>query len=553
VVVLFANVANMLSVLSLGASERDTSLHFRNVARNACRSIDEWLTEVRAEIVASESRGDTEAANLARKCETRYLVCSLLCHDGGELTSEDALKVFRDRMCLSVVEAHIGRSDEASFGRLRKRVDLMMASRAAEVAQLLSASHEHASLTEIVRGVVGTGVVAPTFTVAWSPLPAVTGQASCCMDGFSDTGMRLTVNIVRGTVLVNGVPPSSLPRSITELPLFQRVFGADRNFAVVPALNGAGIRTSAPFKGADYTFVECEGHLVVREEQQCSHCGTMTTLVLVSPTAQGQQRLWSCGTQLPNRLMKMHSHWYCAELRLVLFGPTAEPHAARSPTVRHLLASGGIEQRLQLAALYAATSSLLPDTRCGMTGAEYAVELLERCWTNRPLRQRESELLHNIAEFAEHMPALTVQCAQLAHVTAKSRLLFEKDTTGSDAKVEYEWQQLWGAKNRNARTAMELLQPFQLSRNARHLLPFLGVDAAANPGVAAPPFQWHEGTMPEAARCGTAGHALRCKALLSLLRSKAGASDDSHSKYGGERRVGADMSHGYCVCASKCW
>jgi hypothetical protein len=233
------------------------------------------------------------------------------------------------------------------------------------------------------------------------------------MDGFSDTGMRLTVNIVRGTVLVNGVPPSSLPRSITELPLFQRVFGADRNFAVVPALNGAGIRTSAPFKGADYTFVECEGHLVVREEQQCSHCGTMTTLVLVSPTAQGQQRLWSCGTQLPNRLMKMHSHWYCAELRLVLFGPTAEPHAARSPTVRHLLASGVIEQRLQLAALYAATSSLLPDTRCGMTGAEYAVELLERCWTNRPLRQRESELLHNIAEFAEHMPALTVQCAHL--------------------------------------------------------------------------------------------------------------------------------------------
>eukprot|EP00198_Chlamydomonas_reinhardtii_P007687 XP_001697024.1 predicted protein [Chlamydomonas reinhardtii] len=53
--------------------------------------------------------------------------------------------------------------------------------------------------------------------------------------------------------------------------------------------------------------------------------------------------------------------------------------------------------RLQLAALYAATSTLLPEPGSRCTGAQMAMELLRQCWSTRPLEAAEAEQLAALA------------------------------------------------------------------------------------------------------------------------------------------------------------
>ena len=79
---------------------------------------------------------------------------------------------------------------------------------------------------------------------------------------------------------------------------------------------------------------------------------------------------------------------------------------------RHLQADN-ILARLHLAALYAATSSLLPEARTSVTGAETALELLRGCWVNRPLTPEEYTKLQNVAQLSRDMPAVKLLCYDL--------------------------------------------------------------------------------------------------------------------------------------------
>lgn len=49
--------------------------------------------------------------------------------------------------------------------------------------------------------------------------------------------------------------------------------------------------------------------------------------------------------------------------------------------------------RLQLAALYAAAGSLLPEPGSRATGAQLAMQLVRQCWGMRPLAAAELDLL----------------------------------------------------------------------------------------------------------------------------------------------------------------
>lgn len=66
------------------------------------------------------------------------------------------------------------------------------------------------------------------------------------------------------------------------------------------------------------------------------------------------------------------------------------------PRFGHLRARS-IPARLQLAALYAATGSLLPDPVSRMTGAQQAMALLRQCWTTQPLSEGELQQLRSAA------------------------------------------------------------------------------------------------------------------------------------------------------------
>jgi hypothetical protein len=60
-----------------------------------------------------------------------------------------------------------------------------------------------------------------------------------------------------------------------------------------------------------------------------------------------------------------------------------------------------IASRLQLASLFAATGSLLPEPRLSMTSGEYAMELVRQSWTNKPLSLAEQSKLQCVANFTQ--------------------------------------------------------------------------------------------------------------------------------------------------------
>ena len=69
--------------------------------------------------------------------------------------------------------------------------------------------------------------------------------------------------------------------------------------------------------------------------------------------------------------------------------------------------------RLQLAALYAATGSAIPEARARQTGVEVALELVRQCSINRPMDGAESAQLCSIASFGRLTPALPLLCHEL--------------------------------------------------------------------------------------------------------------------------------------------
>ncbi|EGD72573.1 hypothetical protein PTSG_04309 [Salpingoeca rosetta] len=66
--------------------------------------------------------------------------------------------------------------------------------------------------------------------------------------------------------------------------------------------------------------------------------------------------------------------------------------------------------RLHLAALYAATSTLMPEPRQSMTGFENAMSLVRRSVVDRPLNEDEKETLGNVMHLAPLAPGLAIAC-----------------------------------------------------------------------------------------------------------------------------------------------
>ena len=77
-------------------------------------------------------------------------------------------------------------------------------------------------------------------------------------------GHLYAVDLLTGIVLIGGNPPRRLPSTITDHPLYKRVFG-DITFEI-SLLHDQTYRTSVPFRGCFYKFAELRGgRLLVRE------------------------------------------------------------------------------------------------------------------------------------------------------------------------------------------------------------------------------------------------------------------------------------------------
>ncbi|KAK3247008.1 hypothetical protein CYMTET_43477 [Cymbomonas tetramitiformis] len=104
------------------------------------------------------------------------------------------------------------------------------------------------------------------------------------------------------------------------------------------------------------------------------------------------------------------------------------------------LQAANVSDRLQLAALYTATSCGLPEPRdgdTGRTGAEIAIELLRQCWGNRPHSQRERDQLREIAITLARPASVSAALPLLCHELAcnASRLTFLPFTTPQAAEA----------------------------------------------------------------------------------------------------------------------
>ena len=133
-------------------------------------------------------------------------------------------------------------------------------------------------------------------------------RGSSCFTAAGSDGCVYAINVLTGTVLVNGFTPSTLPSEILEHKLYKRSFG-DRNFKVVS--KNEVYETVRRVGGFLYNFtLKADGKLSVVET---SHHGDKVELL--DGTDNGIE-LWA--EELPIRLKEMHSHWLSRETNTII-------------------------------------------------------------------------------------------------------------------------------------------------------------------------------------------------------------------------------------------
>ncbi|GIL51275.1 hypothetical protein Vafri_7114, partial [Volvox africanus] len=134
---------------------------------------------------------------------------------------------------------------------------------------------------------------------------------------------------------------------------------------------------------------------------------------------------------------------------------------------RHLRATS-IPARLQLAALYAATGTLLPEPLSNCTGGQTAMELLRQCWSDRPLSTEALRQLRSVDQLGGHLtPGLRLLARELEASAEQLRLLHEATEGTSSPGI--------GVSDADAGTSyfqerQSILQPGGWGPNPRGLL-----------------------------------------------------------------------------------
>ena len=127
------------------------------------------------------------------------------------------------------------------------------------------------------------------------------------------------------------------------------------------------------------------------------------------------------------------------------------------PRFKYLMANS-IADGLHLVALYAASSSSLPEPRTGMTGDEFAISILRHQWVNRPLSKEELTHLLNVLRFCNRAPALSLLCHDLYESSQELSFLHSSTispislTYDSYAATEYEISRMFCSSCRTSLT-----------------------------------------------------------------------------------------------------
>lgn len=263
----------------------------KQISRNVARAAVQWADGVDKQIPVADEK-DVDSLK-GEQCN--FLFQAILCFANGPVNDSDLDSVIRLttrsynlRMGLSrlapeqeqVIDRHHSRCVEALSAKLHLLLDI--ATRNSDI------------LTCAFREVVQVPA-----ELLWSPFQLDGEQASSCFEAIGGDGCIYTINVFTGAVLVNGSPPASLPSAIYQHRLYKRTFGRSL-FRVVPK---AGVyETANHVEGRFYQFFHDGENLHVTEIDKISN----QRLELLDSY---KSSLW--GSELPVRLRKLHSHWFC--------------------------------------------------------------------------------------------------------------------------------------------------------------------------------------------------------------------------------------------------
>ena len=194
------------------------------------------------------------------------------------------------------------------FGHLRVTSQNVMDGR---LEAVLTAVNEDGS---ILTSAVDQIIKLPEGPHQWIPVDST--RKTACFE-LATEDQLFSINVRTGCVLINGLPPQSLPRGILDHPLYKRTFdthGTGIDFEVSRKKDGT-LRTNRPLAGCHYEFL-LQGERLIAKEIGVNG----TTFELLESEG-------SWAAELPERLKKMHSHWLDRDSQTLVFRPV--PFQAR--------------------------------------------------------------------------------------------------------------------------------------------------------------------------------------------------------------------------------
>eukprot|EP00798_Chlamydomonas_sp_ICE-L_P004010 gene4010-14090_t len=257
--------------------------------------------------------GDDRMQQGLRERQSHLRKVSLLCYASGPFNDNNKaadaahmieLMVLINHGCLFMEEQSEESKRESTHLHVRCQNIMALA-----VDALMGAvKFNPGCLTSVVRLVLPR---APE-TLEWKQL-----RPSASFEAEGADGHLYSINILDGTILLDGFPPSRLPKDIVAHHMYRRAFG-DINFEMAKTSTGV-LQTLKPVKGHIYNFSMVGGTLVVTEE--VAGQGRHSSLELLDV---GDVRTAPCtpwGAELPVRIRQLHSHWLCRARNIIVVRP----------------------------------------------------------------------------------------------------------------------------------------------------------------------------------------------------------------------------------------
>lgn len=137
-----------------------------------------------------------------------------------------------------------------------------------------------------------------------------------CFTAVSDDGHHFCLNLLTGSFLLDGEPPSRLSENFLSNPMYRKVFGS-RNFEVVRG-EADLLSTTRPILDRFYEFGKAHGRsgILIREIEESKEHGTLH-LELLDPDSESSK--WASDMYVRTR--NMYSHWICHEKGVILCRP----------------------------------------------------------------------------------------------------------------------------------------------------------------------------------------------------------------------------------------